>query len=135
MIEGAEAPLPAEGTPVASPRPAASWDDISPETLHRSAVVQEARGVYGVDDVPVDNGAVWFQRMLGLLLGFALTLATYIWTQGSIGPFVALPALVLGLPLALVRRAEIREIGLAMLVSIPASALLSLVIWYATLFI
>lgn len=133
MSEGG---LPESRVPdAARPRPTGSWEDISLESLHRSALFEEAHGVIGTSDAPIDRGRAWFQVVLGVLLGMAATLGMYEWSRGALGPFVALPAVVVGLPLALLRRADARQIGFGLLVSIPVAAGLGTAIWYATLFV
>ena len=124
LPDGLQAPL----------KRAPSWDEISPDTLREHAEAQ------GVDPVATGgtqrvSGIAWFEAVLGLLLGLSGTLAAYQMADGGLGPFVVAPAAALGAILWLVPRPDIRNLGLGLLWSVPAAALLGLGMWYLAQFL
>jgi hypothetical protein len=126
--EGASSPV-----PVVPPSPVDSvgWDEISADRLRESAANQEARGVYSETEVAAPVGMAWYEVVLGVLLGTTGSLGMYEWSQGGLGPFIVVPATVLGLILLAIPRYDIRHLGFGLLVSVPVTALLGLGLWYA----
>ena len=124
LPEGSQAPL----------RRAPSWDEISPETLREHAEAQGADPVAAAGTERA-SGIAWFEAVLGLLLGLSGTLAAYQMSDGGLGPSVVVPAAALGVILWLVPRPDIRNLGLGLLWSVPAAALLGLGMWYLAQFL
>lgn len=122
---------PLGGIPAPAVTASAGWDEISPERLRESAADHQARGVFGDTEEAAPMGMAWYEVVLGSLLGMAATLGMYEWFGGGLGPFAVGPAIVLGLILLAIPRHDVRHLGFGLLVSVPASALLGLVLWYA----
>jgi hypothetical protein len=120
------------GTPKV--RSVASWEEISPEKLRQSAVSIDDEAL-GSDDALGAIGMAWFEVILGALLGLATMIGAWYWSDGGLGPFVAIPPVVLGVPLVLTKRHDLRYLGYGLLVAIPAGVVLGLLFWYLTLFI
>lgn len=115
-------------------KPTASWEEISPETLRQSALSAEVEAARS-DDALGAIGMAWFEVILGVLLGIAAIIGTWYWSDGALGIFVAIPPVVLGVPLMLTKRHDLRYLGYGLLVAIPTALVLGLLLWYLTQFI
>jgi len=116
-------------------KPKVSWDEISPESLRQSAVSAEVQEAIETDDSRGAVGMAWFEVILGALLGIASMLGLWYVTDGGLALLLPIPAIVMGTPLVLTKRRDLRYLGYGLLASIPAAFILGLLLWYLTLFI
>jgi hypothetical protein len=131
-----------------------TWDEISPDTLRRASTESTPRrepklqGLFdaqpGADgeeaevaeprrqprETVVESGLEWFSFALGVLLGMASSLGAFQWSDGKLGPFVAVPAIVLAVPLIFTRRKDLRSIAYGLLTSLPTALALGLALWF-----
>jgi hypothetical protein len=133
MSQGTDSWVP-EDSDEPKARPTASWEEISPEKLRLSALSTQTEES-GSDDLLGAVGMAWFEIILGALLGLTAMVGAWYWSDGALGPFVAMPSVFLGLPLMLTKRRDLRYLGYGLLVSIPIAIVLGMLLWYLTLFI
>ncbi len=150
VTEGTETVLPDEAS-------LPTWSEISPDELRRASAVStphrdpKLQGLFPTQAADELQGAVetkapprpredvlgssvmWFEFALGILLGMASSLGVFQLSNGKLGPFVALPAIALALPLIFTRRRDLRSIAFGLLASLPTALALGLVLWYVAL--
>jgi len=131
-----------------------TWDEISPDTLRRASTESTPRrepklqGLFsaqpaadGEDEAGeaprrrsresvAEPGLEWFSFTLGVLLGVASSLGAFQWSDGKWGPFVAVPAIVLAVPLIFTRRKDLRSVAYGLLTSLPTALALGLALWF-----
>ncbi len=115
--------------------PTVSWEEISPERLRTSAELAETQEGSGSDDALGGAGMAWFEVILGALFGLAMMVGAWYWSDGALGVIVAVPPAILGSPLMLTKRPDLRYLGYGLLVSVPIAVVLGILFWYLTLFI
>jgi hypothetical protein len=116
-------------------KPRAAWEEISPDNLRRSALSEEYEAELESGGHKVQAGMAWFEVILGSLLGAAMAIALWGWSEGGLWFLVPVPGLVLGAPLMTSKRRDLKYIGYGLLVSPVIALVLGLVFWYLTLFL
>jgi len=116
-------------------KPKATWDEISPESLRRSALSEEYEAGSESDGHHAQAGMAWFEIILGSLLGMASMIALWEWSNGGLSFFLPLPPLILGAPLMAAKRRDLKYLGYGLLISPVLAFLLGTLVWYLTLFL
>jgi hypothetical protein len=116
-------------------KPRASWEEISPDSLRRSALSEEYEVDSETDGQRAHAGLAWFEVILGALLGVAMATALWGLSGGELWFLALLPGLVVGPPLMAFKRRDLKYLGYGLLVSPVIALVLGLIFWYLTLFL
>lgn len=115
-------------------KPKVAWEEISPESLRRSADVGEIDDGVKPEGVDGKVGMAWFEIILGVFLGLAMAIALWWWSDGGLWVLAPVPGLVLGASLMAFKRRDIKYLGYGLLLSPVVALVLGLAFWYFTLF-